>query len=315
MQTRVWVCGPPALRDAIEGALPTHVGVEGAPADLTSTLLLGVDCLMLAPAFYHLSDAFDLPVVQIRDPGQSPTGLSVLDNVPSASADSPSEIRLAFRIAVLERSVKTLLAELSGPWAHDARGALGVARLALKMLEGQDATRATVQKVENGIVRLGWLAERLPTQAALTLGGPLPSPTLSSLFTSLESYVHHLRHVHSKRPIELSPSTWVQSDQSQGLVPFAAGFVELVLKVTSPRAPVELVASENPPRLEVRCQSDLRLSNWGLPDELHALELSRGHEQVPYRLKEAAELALRDRREISVKLKPSAFVGVVNWTS
>lgn len=229
--------------------------------------------------------------------------------VPCAHVESESEIRLALHLALSRHRLAQVMGALNGPWSHDARGALGVVRLALELLRSSDDPTSSIQKIENGTTRLGWLIERLPTQMALGLDLPLPERPPATLFPSIQAYVAHLVLVHSRRPIELAPGQWAATSASQELVPFAAGFAELAFKVSPARARVSFAASLEE-GLEVECECPGRPEPWNIESTLYASELVRyGDVLVPYRLIEAARLALRTKVPFSVTFTEKGFLG------
>lgn len=304
MKTRAWVCGPPGLLAAVENALPWAL-VEQAPLDLELAKKGMIDAIFLGPEQHHLSLGLALPVVLLHEAESLPPLLAIDDSV-RAHRDSPREIQLAFRLATSKFKEHALVEELVGPWAHDARGALGVARLALSMLERTVSSSSSLQKVENGLIRLGWLTERLPTQVALSLEAPTPPRALGSLFPTLESYVQHLKQIHSRRPIELSENDWTRRDESAVLVPFLSGFVELALKVSSPKTEIKVLAAADPLTLELSCEcSTSRETPLHEVASEHQLsrEQSRELGPVPYRLREVARLAAREGLRMSVHVK------------
>ncbi len=184
-------------------------------------------------------------------------------------------------------------------------------RLALELLKSAGDPTGPLQKAENGVTRLGWLLERLPAQIALALDLPLPERTPPGLFPNLESYVTHLRLIHSRRPIELVGGEWTTSGASQPLVPFAAGFAELAFNLSPAKAKVRFSADRER-GLEVECDCPGRPHPWNVEQNLGALELSRPRETpLPYRLVEVARLALRSAIPLTVEFTDRAFVGKV----
>jgi len=187
-----------------------------------------------------------------------------------------------------------------------------VARLALELLRDKsDQAGGPVQKVENGVLRLGFLLERLPSQLALALDLPLLERGAPSLFPNLDSYVKHLQLVHSRRPIELSGGDWNLSDASQALVPYAAGFAELAFSLSPARSKVRFSADQQR-GLEVECECPNRPPPWDVDGTVSATALSHRLATVaPYRLLEASRLALRSGIPWSVEFTNDTFVARV----
>jgi len=314
----VLVAGAADVLDRVRGALP-EMNVVPAPA-LDANPRAEADCVVIETGAKNareleLSLAKVAPIVHLFRQQQKSNGPSNRNETPSAHIENPAEVRLAVRLAMLQHRVETLLVDLTGPWAHDARGALGVARLGLELLRaGTDPASAT-QKVENGVLRLGWLMERLPPQVALALDLPLALHAAPSLFPTLESYVVHLRLTHSRRAIELSGGDWSTNAASQPLVPFAAGFAELAFKLSSPRTTLRF-STEHERRLEVECECPERPEPWNVQETIDAVEMSHRHNQhLPYRLIEVARLALRSSIPLTVQFTPRAFLARVQLGS
>lgn len=319
MGCRVLVAGPSSALQAVRRALPeAEVTPTSSSLDLSldPAKLHDVDALVVGTLTDELGEpwlalAARVPVVQLLleepvDPPSMAPGVT-----PVAHLGNPGELRLAFRTAVLESRVQRLVAELSGEWAHDARGALGVARLALELLKGS-GDPAGLQKIENGVTRLGWLLERLPSQVALALDLPLAERTAPSLFPNLDSYVKHLQRIHSRRPIELLGGDWSASAPSQNLVPFAAAFAELAFKLSSARGKVRF-SPHGERGLEVECEDLARPPPWSVPATLGASELCRQREPAwPYRLVEAARLAIRSGIPLTIDFTERGFVARVS---
>jgi hypothetical protein len=238
------------------------------------------------------------PVVQV--------GASV-----DAENDAQEHLRLAVRGAVLDRRARDLLAELTDAWAHDARGALGVARLGIELLKAGGDSSKPLDKVENGLTRLGWLLERLPSQVALALDLPEEATSASSQFQSLESYVAHVKRTHPRRQIDLVGGPWTSSAASRNLVPFASGLVEFAFKLSSGRAGLH-ISADAAGELRVECECPDRAPPWDIQQTLGAFELShRDQAFSPYRLLEAARLALRSESRLTIELLEHTFRGQV----
>jgi len=314
MPSRVLVVGPPQLLEAVQRALP-ELQVDPVATAIDRALLLESDCVIVGIESERFAETFPLfaghfPVVRLLLAASSVEPTAAESDVPCAHAESPAELRLAIRAATVERRVQRLFAELSGAWAHDARGALGVSRLAFELLKGSTLPTSPIQKMDNGLTRLGFLLERLPSQLALALELPLARSASPSLFPNLESYVRHLRLVHSQREIELVAGEWALSAASQSLVPFAAGFTEFALSMSSARAKLRLSA-DSVRGLEVECECPGRPPPWDAPQTVGALELSRDQDALPYRMLEAARLALRFGMPLSVELSQRALLAKV----
>jgi len=290
------------------------MGAEVLPVThpLELEALRAADCLVVGPETGLPAQISDLQrsglaVVQLfRSSEPTPT----VAGVARADIASAAEIRLAVHAATQEHRLHELYAEISGAWAHDARGALGVIRLALELVKAGGEPTNPVQKMENGLTRLSWLLERLPTQMALALDLPLEERTAPGTFPSVEAYVRHLQVVHARRPIELLGSDWAKREASQSLVPFAAGFAELAFRISPARARVRFSA-EKERCLEVECECPVRPEPWNVEEHLGALELGWRHEVAPYRLVEAARLATRLDISFGVDLTSQGFVARV----
>lgn len=308
MQKRVLVLGAPPVVEAVRCALP-NVVVDEAPAIPDPTVLARADCLLIGTrneedAAIWLDRARDLAIVRLVVSGVAPP-----EDVVFARVENPGEIQLALRAAILDARMHKLLAEFTA-WSHDARGAIGVARLALELLGGGDE-KSPLGKIENGVVRLGWLVERLPFQVALALDLPLTETRAPSTFGSLDAYVAHLRRIQPRRPIEFPGDEWTASAGSQALVPFVAGLCELTFRLGSASLPL-FIAAAPPRRLEVSCECSARPAPWNVQAEFDAPELSRQSEAfVPYRLLEAARLAVRMDIPLRVELTERGFRGSI----
>jgi hypothetical protein len=318
MPSRFLVVGPAQLVEAVRRAAPElHVSAATTASD--RALMLESDCVVVGIERERFAETWPLfaphfPIVRLLHDASAAGATPAEGDVPCAHAESGAELRLAIRAATVEHRALRLYADLTGSWAHDARGALGVSRLALELFKGSAMPASPTQKMENGLTRLGFLLERLPTQLALALDLPLAQRASPSLFPNLESYVEHLRLVHSQREIALLPGQWAASAASQSLVPFAAGFTEFALSLSSARAKLRLSA-EREHELEVECECSLRPPPWDAPQILGAAELSRGQHALPYRLVEAARLALRSDLSLSVELSQRGLVANVRPNS
>lgn len=315
MPSRVLVAGSPHVLDAVRVALPDmEVALARAPID--EAILCEFDCVVVGTDNGVIAEtwqplAANLPLVWLV-PSESDTSTPAKgDDHPFAHAENPRELRLAIRTAILEHRARTLLAELAGAWSHDARGALGVVRLALELIKASSPPASPTQKMENGLLRLGFLLERLPSQLALALDMPLAERNATSLFSTLEAYVKHLRLVHSHRQVELSGGAWPASEASRVLVPFAAGFAELALSLSA--AKTTLRFSADPTRgLELECECPGRAAPWNAGVSLGARELThRPDGLVPYRLVEAARLALRYSMPLTVEVSERGLLARV----
>lgn len=315
MEGRVLVAGEPLVVEAVCRALP-EMKVLAAPAVLDIAELREADCLLIGPETEMSPEhweiqARNIPVVKLAPTGSESIPAPAWDAIPSARIESSSELRLALRVALLQHRVRQFSAELAGPWLHDARGAVGVARLALELLKSGSDPASAVQKMDNGVTRLGWLIERLPSQMALAVDLPLTERVSASLFPNLEAYVNHLQLIHSRRPIESDAGKWLASADSQALVPFAAGFAELALKVSSARAKVRF-SMPAADALQVECECPTRPEPWNVHETLSAFQLSRRDDSfAPYRLVEAARLALRTDATLSVEFTEHGFLARV----
>lgn len=226
------------------------------------------------------------------------------------------EMRMALDFLALQKSADACTAELAGPVAHDIRGALGVARLALQLL---DADHPAVSKIENGLRRLSWIVERLPTQVALTLGVPIPEQPLAGTFGSVGDYIEFLRRIHGKRPIEFTDSGyWVSAESIQHL-PQVSGIVELLLKLAPARAPLVFLSEPPGPRARacLRVSTVLSPTSSELGSFLsrrprwEAQDLVQTELVLPYRLQEAARLALLDSTGFWLELVDGNLSGVL----
>lgn len=270
--------------------------------------LRGADFLMIGPGHEDLQKAASsqLPVVKLVTEETFATN-GEDDELPLAAPTHPRELRLALRAAALEFRARRLLSDIAGPWAHDARGSLGVAQLALKLLEPNAETPSPVQRAENGISRLGYLMERLPSQIALALDLPLVENSAPSLFPSLDSYVNHLRRIHPRRSIELVNDHQATLPTGR-LVLFAAGFVEFAIKLSDARAGLRITVGSGA-TLEVECECPNRPPPW---DVQGSLNLERPDGALPYRLVDAVRLAARLGAALSVALTSRSYIARVN---
>jgi len=196
------------------------------------------------------------------------------------------------RSATLECRARRLLADLTGAWSHDARGALGVAQLALKLMEMNADSSSPIPKAENGLTRLGYLVERIPSQLALALDLPLLERSSATLFPTLEAFVRHLRRIHPRRSVELLGENIATNQATARLVPFAAGFVEFALKLSDAQSVLKMTLLEHL-ALEFECDP-IRPHPWGKRATLDASNIGRSVDEfLPYRLVEACRLATR----------------------
>lgn len=312
MRESVLVAASPVVVDAVRRALP-EFDVEPAERAWREHVVPRTACLFLGPETGYSEDnakvrTVNVPVVRLLADGSAAPDALDLREIPSAHVGNAFEIRLALRSALLQHRTERSLAEVSGPWSHDARGALGVVRLALELLKASGDQAASMQKIENGATRLGWLVERLPAQIALAIDLPTPERPPATLFPSLQAYVAHLVLVHSRRPIELDPGEWAASAASLPLVPYAAGFAELALRVSPAKARIRFSASADD-GVEVDCECPARPEPWNIDKTFDALEVSRAGDAFgPYRLTEAARLAVRDSARFSVTFNDRGFV-------
>lgn len=314
MLMRVFVRAPTKVLEVVRGSL-SNADVAELPEAWDSKSSPAADCLLIhaqGEAFEEMKRALPphLPIVRLLTSDEPPSAVQPASDssaAPCAHVDNASELQLAMRAAMLEQRVRNLVAELNGPWSHDARGALGVARLALKLLQTNGEAPPSIQKVENGVVRLGWMMERLPAQVALALDVPLAEQPSQTLFPHLESYVQHLKNIQSRRPIELSATEWAQSGPSQAHVPFLAGFAELAFKLSSARSKLQIRADQQ--HLEVECECSDLPAPWNVPRRLSAIELSRRDLSAPYRLVEAARFALATNVELGVEVTGRSLLG------
>jgi hypothetical protein len=301
MPNRVLVAGPGQVLEAVQRAMPEAVVV--AATETSREAMRTADCVIVDQASVGSAETWrsfaeNAPVIEIGTAGDT--------------GDLDAErLRRAVRGAVLEHRGRELLGELNDAWAHDVRGALGVARLGLELLRAGGDPQKPVEKIDNGLVRLGWLLERLPSQVALALDLPIATSNAPSLFPSLESYVTHLRRTHPRRNVELSGGPWTSNTTSQVLVPFASGLVALAFKISSGHTALRL-ASDTVRELRVECECPERSPPWDAQQTLGAFELShQGEAFSPYRLVEVARMALRSGVALTVELSERTFCGRV----
>jgi len=301
MPSRVLVAGPGQVLEAVQRALPDAVVLAATEASREAVRY--ADCVIVDRASVESAETWrslseNIAVVEI----EMALGTEI---------EGPDQLRLAVRTAVLEHRGRQLLDELNDAWAHDVRGALGVARLGLELLRAGGDPRKPVEKIDNGLMRLGWLLERLPSQVALALDLPIATSSAPSLFPSLESYVTHLRRTHPRRNVELSGGPWTSNTTSQVLVPFASGLVALAFKISSGHTGLRL-ASDTVSDLRVECECPERSPPWDTQQTLGAFELShQGEAFSPYRLVEVARMALRSGVALTVELSERTFCGRV----
>lgn len=311
--SRVHVVGSPSVLDAVRSALPEfEVAEMSGPA---TELLAESECLLVSDEDERAAELLASArggLVQLSGMSGPPEPVLLFGSIPAASVHNPREIRLAVRSALSLSRSEQLMNELTGPFAHDARGALGVARLALKLLDPELLPASPARKVDNGVTRLGFLVERLPSQIALALDLPLPSSPSPSLFPNLLSYVTHLRSIHPQRAIESSGDEWMARSSSEGLVPFAAGLTEFALKISAARATLR-ISMDRADRLEFACECPDRRAPWDIRATIGAAALAqRGSKPVPFRLLEAARLAIRSNIQLTVELTDNGFTGRVD---
>jgi len=295
------VAGAGQVLEAVQRALPDAEVL--ATTETSRDAVRHADCVVVDKASVGSAEAWrslseNTPVVEVEIPA-------------GAEVEDRGHLQLAVRAAVLEQRGRDLLGQLNDAWAHDARGALGVARLGLELLKAGGDPQKPVEKIDNGLLRLGWLLERLPSQVALALDLPVADSTAPSLFPSLESYVSHLKRTHPRRNVELTGGPWISSTATQALVPFASGLVELAFKLSTGRTGLRLTA-ETASNLRVECECPERPPPWDVQQTLGAFELSHeGEAFSPYRLVEVARMALRSDVALTVELSERNFCGRV----
>lgn len=311
MPPRICVAGSNHIAETVARTLP-DMEVFTAPGSNDEAIILNSDCLMVGSGQEQLLEmVFErMPVVELLPEEALVAGVTS-GRVPAALVTSSGELRLALRSAILEYRARRILAALAGPWAHDARGALGVAQLALKLMETGADSPNVIQKAENGVTRLGYLTERLPSQIALALDLPLSNQPSASIFPSLDSFARHLRRVHPRRSVELVGGEFVAALASARFVPFAAGFVEFALKLSDPQAAIKMTVDQGPV-LELECECPNRPHPWDVQASLDEAAIARrGEDVLPYRLVEAARLATRLGVALTLELTGRALLARV----
>jgi len=319
MANRVLVDGPPFALDAVRRALPnlTVAALKNDLAAPDSAAPFGhADCVFMTHAKGPLSEAAKqligrVPLVVLLL--ESGTSLDDAENaVPTDWADPPrahctsaDEIRLAARAAMTGFQVQRFSKELAGPWMHDARGALGVAQLALKIMGPSADSASPVQKLDNAVTRLGWLVERLPTQYTLCLELPEMGAPAPMVFPTLQTYVSHLRHVQPRRAIEFNEGEWSTRPSDQ-LVPYASGFADLAFSLSSARSKLTISIS-GPQSLAVESECPERRAPFDGCLSMTAADLERHGSAVPYRLLEVARLARRTGALLSLEFTAHGF--------
>lgn len=318
MANRILVDGPTFALEAVRRALPdTTVGVLEQGRPIHDSALLGVDCVFICQTQRSLPESVKLlwgrapVVVLLVDVDASlavPTEHSHVAwaEPPYAHCSSAHEIKLAARAAIAEFHAQRFFKELAGPWMHDARGALGVAQLALKvMATGADAP-PPLQKVDNAVTRLGWLIERLPTQYALSLDLPELHAPAAMVFPTLLNYVQHLRRVQPRRTIDLHEGPAAAMRPTDQLVPYASGFAELAFNLSPARAPL-VISAHGPQALTVESECPDRRSPFDGCTTMTASDLEKHGAAVPYRLLEIARLARRTGAELQLEFTARGF--------
>lgn len=312
MSLRIYAAGSGPFLDALKSALAGQQ-IDEAPASLLSLSLGEKACLLVSasdprrPEAHELAGA-GLPVVELFDhEDEIPSGPA--SDPPAAHLRNPREIWLAIRLSLLSSRTKTLASSLSGPWAHDARGALGIARMALQLLTISAGAEPSspVRKVESGVTRMGFTLERLPDQVALALDLPLGPPP-PSIFRDLGVYLTHLKQIHPHRPIQLEGESAMSTTASAAFIPTAAGFVDLALHLSAARGSLR-IAFDAARGLEFECECPERRAPWDFEGTLQAEDiLSRFAAQVPFRLLEGARRALRFGSPFSIEFSSGSFV-------
>ena len=307
MSLRIYAAGPGPFLDALRSALSGQQ-IDEAPGSLLSLSLGETACLLVSADDARLSDAMELaraglPVVEIF--GEAPS--SPDHGSPAASLRNPREIWLAVRLALLSYRARTLASALAGPWAHDARGALGIARMALQLMTMSAEPSSPVRKVESGVTRMGFTLERLPEQVALALDLPLGPPP-PSIFRDLGVYAAHLKQIHPHRSIQLEGESAMNTTASAAFIPTAAGFVDLALSLSAARGSFR-IAFDLTRGLEFECECPERRVPWDFEGTLQADDVvSRFATQVPFRLLEGARRALRSGSPFSIDFVSGSFV-------
>jgi hypothetical protein len=228
-------------------------------------------------------------------------------------------LRYAIELVVERRRGREVIALLASGISHDARGALGVMRLALQLV---DAENPAVKKIENGMMRLEYLVERLPEQCALELGQSAPERLLgASSFETVAHYVEYIRRVQSRRTIEFKSSEFTTSTASLKWVPLLAGLSEFALKLAPARSSLTISAvaptSADPGRLLVEADraplGPELVQALGGRETWTATEVLDAGRHLPHRLREAAWLALKDNLEFQVRLESTRLFGEVRF--
>lgn len=307
MSLRVYAAGPAGFLDALRPSLPGQE-LEEAPSSVLSLSLGENDCLLVSVRDARRGEAQELaraglPVVEIFDDEVSSASAGEL----AASLRHPREIWLAIRFATLSYRTRMLASALSGPWAHDARGALGIARMALQLITLSTEPSSPVRKIESGVTRMGFTLERLPDQVALALDLPL-GPPAPSIFRDLGVYAAHLKQIHPHRPIHLEGESAMSTTASSAFIPTVAGFVDLALAVSAARGSLR-ISFDAAQGLEVECECPDRRAPWDLQGALHASDLVRRFSShAPFRLLEGARRALRSGSAFQIDFTSDSFL-------
>ncbi|HXS16447.1 MAG TPA: hypothetical protein VN764_04645, partial [Polyangiaceae bacterium] len=187
-----------------------------------------------------------------------------------------------------------------------ARGALGVAQLALKIMDGGTDAASPIQKIDNALTRLGWLVERLPLQYALCVSLPAVSPPSPSVFSTVGAYVQYLRRTQPRRIIDFNEGTWGTASPSEQLVPYAAGFSEFAFRLSPARAKLALSVL-GPRAILIESECPERPAPFDACLTMSAADVEAHGSAVPYRLLEIARLAQQTGASLNLELTSEGF--------